>query len=108
MDNKYAKHLEETIQEYEALIKPLVEIGLIDKTGVRDTHVGNSDYSKRIIQPWSIWLDWKLNPFEADIIKRIGRVKVDAGMSEKEQRILDFQKIVHTSTECIRQLRGNN
>lgn len=35
---------------------------------VRDHNVGNSDYSKRTIQPWDLWIQYHLNPFDADIV----------------------------------------
>lgn len=29
---------------------------------IRNDNVGFSNYSDHIIQPWSIWIDWNLNP----------------------------------------------
>ena len=40
---------------------------------VRSFNIGSSDYSKHFIQPWSIWIDYDLNAFDADIIKRVLR-----------------------------------
>jgi len=34
---------------------------------VRDYNVGSSNYSKHKIQPWDIWLEYSLNPWDADI-----------------------------------------
>lgn len=65
----------------------------------RSYNVGNSNYSQHVIQPWSIWIDWNLNPFDADIIKRVLRTK------EGESRILDYTKIIHICEERIRQLK---
>ena len=70
----------------------------------RDYNVGNSDYSKHVIQPWSIWIDHQLNPFDADIIKRVLRTKSEEGMTASESRIMDYQKIIHICNERIRQL----
>lgn len=42
---------------------------------VRGYNVGESDYAKHKIQPWDIWIEYKLNPFDADIIKRVLRHK---------------------------------
>ena len=42
---------------------------------VRSYNVGNSDYSQHTIQPWDIWIEYKLNPFDADIVKRVLRNK---------------------------------
>ena len=66
----------------------------------RSYNIGKSDYSKRKIQPWSIWLEYDLNPFDADIVKRVLRTK------EGESRILDYKKIIHVCEERIRQLEG--
>lgn len=63
----------------------------------RDYNVGKSDYSKRRIQPWDIWLEYKLNPWDADIIKRVLRKKPG-------QRRLDYEKIKHICDEMIRQI----
>ena len=64
----------------------------------RDYNVGNSDYSKHNIQPWDIWLEYSLNPWDADIIKRVLRTK------EGDERSLDYEKIIHICKERIRQL----
>lgn len=65
---------------------------------VRSYNVGQSDYAKHKIQPWDIWLEYKLNPWDADIIKRILRTK------ETDSRKLDYEKIIHIAKERIRQL----
>ena len=100
------KQLIRELNELKLQILPLTQLGLIDPTGVRATHVGASNYSSRIIQPWSIWLDWNLNPWDADMIKRIGRTKTEPGISAIDARIQDYQKIIHISNERIRQLKG--
>ena len=84
----------------------LERLGLIP-TECRKTNVGKSDYSKHTIQPWSIWIDYDLNPWDADIIKRVLRTK------EGESRELDYKKIIHICEERLRQLeygtiRNNN
>ena len=71
---------------------------------VRNHNVGNSDYSKHKIQPWDIWIEYKLNPFDADIVKRILRKKAEPGMSEQESRRMDYEKIIHICEERIRQI----
>lgn len=81
----------------------LSKLGLLDSE-VRNHNVGNSDYSQHVIQPWAIWLDYDLNPWDADIIKRILRTKEEPGMTEKESRALDYSKIIHICQERIRQL----
>lgn len=65
---------------------------------VRDYNVGKSDYAKHTIQPWDIWKEYNLNPWDADIVKRVLRTK------EGEERSLDYQKIIHICRERIRQL----
>lgn len=75
----------------------LVELALLP-TPVRDHNVGSSDYSRHFIQPWSIWQDYNLNPWDADIIKRVLREK------EGTPRIEDYKKIIHVCEERIRQL----
>lgn len=62
----------------------------------REYNVGHSDYSKRRIQPWDIWFEYGLNPWDADIIKRVLR--------DKGERRLDYEKIKHICDERIRQI----
>lgn len=83
------------------LYERLDDLGLIPNE-VRSTNVGKSDYSKHIIQPWAIWLDWQLNPWDADIVKRILRTK------EGDSRQMDYEKIIHICQERIRQLKHDN
>lgn len=68
----------------------------------RSYNVGKSDYSKKKIQPWDLWIEYDLNPFDADIVKRVLRTK------EGESRILDYKKIIHVCEERIRQLEESN
>ena len=79
------------------LFLKLKKLGLL-KTPERDHNVGTSDYSRHFIQPWSIWQDYNLNPWDADILKRVLRHK------EGTQREEDYQKIIHICEERIRQL----
>lgn len=84
-------------------IKQLDKLGIIPND-IRKDNVGESNYSKHIIQPWSIWIDYNLNPWDADIVKRILRTKKESGLSETECRIKDYKKIIHICQERIRQL----
>lgn len=86
------------------LYNQLAYLGIIDESGIRDNNVGTSDYSEHIIQPWTIWIAYNLNPWDADIIKRVLRTKTESGASETESRILDYEKIIHICKERIRQL----
>lgn len=85
------------------LYKELKYLGIIhDHTekDIRSFNVGNSDYSKHLIQPWSIWLDYpNLTSWDHDIIKRILRTK------SGEPKELDYQKIIQICEERIRQIR---
>lgn len=83
------------------LYQKLKHLGIIPSEE-RSFNVGNSDYSKHTIQPWSIWIDWNLNAFDADIIKRVLRTK------QGESRITDYKKIIHICEERIRQLKGED
>ena len=73
-------------------------LGIIDETNTRDYNIGTSDYSDHIIQPWTIWKEYNLNPWDADIIKRVLRSK------EGELRSTDYEKIKHICNERIRQI----
>lgn len=71
---------------------------------IREYNVGNSDYSKHKIQPWDIWREYNLNPWDADIVKRILRTKEEPGKSKEDSRIMDYEKIIHICRERIRQI----
>ena len=75
----------------------LRRLGILD-TSVRAYNRGTSDYSRHIIQPWTIWQDYNLNPWDADIVKRILRTK------HGDSRRLDYEKIIHICEERIRQI----
>lgn len=88
-----------------SLYEKLVKLGIIEDSSVRNTNVGASDYSQHVIQPWSIWLDYNLDPFDADIVKRILRKK---GLTKEEvlkNRRLDYVKIMHICQERLRQIK---
>lgn len=65
---------------------------------VQSYNVGKSDYAKHAIQPWDIWKEYNLNPWDADIVKRILRTK------EGEERTLDYEKIIHICKYRIAEL----
>jgi len=102
------------IQESESVINPQVKIdyslykelkylGIIhdyDEKDIRAFNVGNSDYSKHLIQPWTIWLAYpNLTSWDHDIIKRVLRTK------KGESREMDYTKIIHDCEERIRQIK---
>lgn len=74
---------------------------------VRTHNIGESDYSKHRIQPWDIWDEYQLNPWDADIVKRTIRTKREPGKTPEESRIMDYEKIIHVAQERIRQIRTN-
>lgn len=76
----------------------LVFLGIIPNE-VRAKNIGASNYSEHTIQPYSIWIDWDLNPWDADIIKRVLRTK------QGDSRKMDYEKIIHICQERIRQLK---
>ena len=67
-------------------------------SNVRDYNIGKSDYAKHKIQPWDIWKEYNLNPWDADIVKRVLRSK------EGEARTLDYEKIIHICKYRIAEL----
>lgn len=75
------------------------------KENHRDYNVGSSNYAAMKIQPWDVWRAWDLNPWDADIVKRIARTKNIPGMSIQEARIEDYEKIIHNCKERISQLK---
>lgn len=84
------------------LYKKLYYLGVItdNQDNIRSNNVGASDYSKHIIQPWSVWLDWNLNTWDADIVKRICRHK--NGEDDK----IKYEKIIHICQERLRQINN--
>lgn len=98
-------HVVQYKQIEEDLYNRLERLGLIPNE-VRQDNVGKSDYSKHTIQPWSIWLDYNLNAWDADIVKRVLRTKEEPGMPYKDSRIMDYNKIIHICKERIRQLES--
>lgn len=76
----------------------------MERSDVMTYNVGNSDYSKRKIQPWDIWEEYKLNAWDADIVKRILRTKEEPGMTPQEARIMDYEKIIHICKKRIDQI----
>lgn len=97
----------ESVQISRALYDRLVYLGIIDSESTRKDNVGESDYSKHLIQPWSIWVDYNLNPFDADIIKRILRRKGNSELDVQLNRVTDYQKIIHICEERLRQIMNN-
>lgn len=87
------KEISDQLYEY------LNYLGIIPND-IRQNNVGSSNYSQHVIQPWSIWIDWNLNPWDADIIKRVLRTKDNTPRSE------DYEKIIHICKERLRQINN--
>ena len=69
---------------------------LIDNdNAVSDYNIGKSNYAKHKVQPWEIWTEYKLDPFRADLIKRTLRTKEEEGMSLRETKMQDLEKMRH-------------
>ena len=88
------------------LYQRLKYLGIVhggEENDVRSHNVGTSNYSKHVIQPWSIWLDYpELTSWDHDIIKRVLRTK------SGESRLTDYGKIIHICEERIRQIKVEN
>lgn len=83
----------------------LVYVGILDPTGTRKYNVGESNYSKHLIQPWAVWIDYQLDGWDCDIVKRVLRTKGDDEAEWARNRILDYEKIIHICKEKLRQLK---
>ncbi len=68
----------------------------------RNHNIGKSNYAQHKIQPWDIWLEYDLNPWDADIVKRVLRKK------DGDSREMDYEKIIHIRNERIRQIKEND
>lgn len=79
------------------LYEKLDAFGLLPNN-VNASNVGGSNYAKHFLQPWAIWQDWNLNPWDADIVKRVLRTK------NGDSRKMDYEKIIHICQERIRQI----
>lgn len=91
-----------SVTETGQLIKATEENRPETAENIRGYNVGESDYSKHKIQPWDIWIEYKLNPFDADIVKRVLRHK------KTDSRKMDYEKIIHICKERIRQIETGN
>lgn len=83
------------------LYSKLKKLGILvrDDDNTRDYNIGSSDYSKHLIQPWTIIQEYNLNYWDGDIIKRVLRTK------KGDSKMLDYEKIIHICRERIRQLK---
>lgn len=93
--------LELLMKQNSGVIPKLKNLGILKTTeeNCQSYHIGKSDYSNHVIQPWHVWLEYNLNPWDADIVKRVLRTK------QGESRESDYEKIIHDCKERLRQLR---
>lgn len=73
-------------------------VGKSEAEDIRAYNVGASDYAQHKIQPWDIYLEYNLNPWDADIVRRVLRSK------EGEERTLDYEKIIRICKYRIAEL----
>lgn len=101
------KEYTKLVKENKDIIERLARLGVLksDINACRKYNIGASNYSNKLIQPWAIWQEYELNPWDADILKRTLREKKENGITEIESRIQDYLKIQHICDERIRQLR---
>ena len=78
----------------------------INAGSIRNHNVGNSNYAKMPAgyQPWDLWKVYHMNPWDADILKRLLRTKIEPGLTSQESRKLDYEKIIHICQERINQI----
>lgn len=78
----------------------------MEAESIRNRNVGNSNYAKMPAgyQPWDIWKVYHMNPWDADILKRLLRTKVEPDMTPQEARKMDYEKIIHVCQERINQI----
>ena len=91
----------------EDVIKEECEVSSqIETKDIRNYNIGASNYSSmpKGYQPWDLWKIFHMNPFDADILKRLLRTKTEPGMTPQESRKLDYQKIIHICQERINQI----
>lgn len=82
------------MKKYELWVSGDAKIENVDESS-RGYNVGKSDYSKHKIQPWDIWEEYNLDPWDADIVKRVLRTKEDYDNK------LDYEKIIHICKKKI-------
>lgn len=79
-----------------------------ERSAVMSANVGQSNYAQKALQPWDIWTEYGLNPWDADIVKRILRTKTEEGMAPKDSRILDYEKIKHICDKRIEDISNGD
>ncbi len=77
-------------------------------TNADSYHVGKSNYSAKEIQPWDCWREYGMNPWDADIAKRLMRTKVETHVDPADARIEDYEKIKHICDKRIDQIRNGD
>ena len=83
-------------------------IKIENQEDIMSFNVGESNYSTKKIRPWHIWEEYDLNPWDADIVKRVLRTKKQPGKTLVKSRIEDYQKIIHDCQYRIKKLEESN
>jgi len=83
-------------------------IKIKEQEDIMSFNIGESNYSTKKIQPWHIWEEYNLNPWDADIVKRVLRTKKQPGKTLVKSRIEDYQKIIHDCQYRIKKLEESN
>ena len=83
-------------------------IKIEEKEDVMSFNIGESNYATKKIQPWHIWEEYNLGPWDADIVKRVLRTKKQPGKTLVKSRIEDYQKIIHNCQYRIKKLEESN
>lgn len=87
-------------------IERLLDLGVLfdeNTAKVRGQNAGKSNYANFLIQAWAIWMEYNLDPWTADVVKRCLRTKEEGGMTLNESKLLDWTKIKHIASEMERQ-----
>lgn len=68
--------------------------GPVDRRA-NDTQVGGDHYKKLgDFQVWDAWWFWKLNPFQAAVIKYVARYKNKGGIQDLEKAVHYLEKLI--------------
>ena len=91
-----------SIWEYEDITIPARITDTAKTSSHRNINVGSSNYAKKKIQPWDIWLEYHLDPWQADIVKRMLRTK------DGDTKKMDYEKCIHVLTEMLSQMENGS
>lgn len=71
-----------------------------------DRQVSGEHYLKHgEFQPWDAWWHWKLNPFQAAIIKHVARYRDKGGLDDLRKAEHYLEKLIELETAALREKR---